>query len=125
MFKKSGKLILKDNKDFLIFNNETGEHYNFTEKLNENVFNTISLCIKDITGGLLFESEDKLEYRKLKPCIYNLYLGEKNLTEILFKNVNKYIEIEFTTINQIYDEAKEGDKKDNESRECKNKENKS
>jgi hypothetical protein len=59
MFKKSGKLILKDNKDFLIFNNETGEHYNFTEKLNENIFNTISLCIKDIADSIIFESEGK------------------------------------------------------------------
>jgi hypothetical protein len=119
MFKKSGKLILKNNRDFYIFNNETGEHYNFTEKLNENIFNTISLCIKDIACGILFESEDKLEYRKSKPCVYNLYLGEKNLTEILFRNINKYIEIEFTTIKQIYDEAEEGDKKNNESREFK------
>jgi hypothetical protein len=121
MFRKSGKLILKDNMNFYIYNNRIGDDYNFTEKLNENIFNTISLCIKDIADSIIFESEGKLEYRKIKECIYDLYIEEKNLTEILLDNENKYIEIEFITIKQIYDEAEEGDKDSNEPRKYKNK----
>jgi hypothetical protein len=122
MFRKSGKLILKDNMNFCIYNNRIGEEYNFTEKLNDNIFNTISLCIKDIADDIIFESEGKLEYRKSMKGIYDLYIGERNLTKILLCNENKYIEIEFTTIKQMYDEAEEGDKNNNETRKYKNKE---
>jgi hypothetical protein len=125
MFRKSGKLILKDNMDFYIYNNRIGEDYNFTEKLNKNIFNIISLCIKDIADGIIFESEGKLEYKKLMSGIYDLYIEKENLTKILLNNENQYIEIEFTTIKQIYDEAKKGDKNNNEPRKYKNKENKS
>jgi hypothetical protein len=119
MFKKSGKLELHDNMNFYIHNQKKIFNYNLTKELESNIFNTVMICIKDSINNILFEAEGKVEYRKPMDYIYNLYIGEKNLTEFLLNNDNKYIDVELIVIKQIEDEVanNKGDKEKDEPRE--------
>jgi hypothetical protein len=79
------------------------------------------LCIKDSINNTIFEAEGKVEYRKPVNYIYDIYIGESNLSECLFDNENKYIDVELVVITQIEDEVanKKGEIKENEPREDK------
>ena len=115
MFKKSGKLELKD-LDFYIHNRQKIYNYNLTKELESNIYNTVMICIKDSLNTIILEAEGKVEYRKPMNCIYELYVGEENITEFLYNNINKYINVELIVMEQIEDEVanKKGDNEKDE-----------
>lgn len=121
MFKKSGKLELHDNMNFYIHNRQKIYNYSLSEELDKNIYNTVMLCIKDSINNIIFEAEGVVEYKKPTSYIYDLYIGEENVTEFLLNNENKYIDVELVVIKQIEDEVanKKGDKDKNEPREGK------
>lgn len=110
MFKKLGKLELHDDMNFFIHNRQKIYNYNLTKELENNIYNTVMICIKNTLNTTLFEAEGKVEYRKLMNYIYDIYVGEKNVTEFLLNNENKYIDVELVVINQIEDELEKGEK---------------
>jgi hypothetical protein len=125
MFKKSGKLELHDDMNFFIHNRQKIYNYNLTKEIESNIYNTVMICIKDSFNNTVFEAEGKVEYKKPMNYIYDLYIGDSNLSECLFNNENKYIDVELIVVKQIEDEVanNKGDKKKDEP--DRDKENKS
>jgi hypothetical protein len=124
MFKKSGKLELHDDMNFFIHNRQKIYNINLTKEIESNIFNTVMICIKDSLNNTVFEAEGKVEYRKPTNYIYDLYIGDSNLSDCLFNNENKYINVELIVVKQIEDEVanKKGDKdKDEPDRDKENK----
>lgn len=109
MFRKSGKVIITDNMEFRIKNNGRCYNYSISEEFNSNIFNTVMVCIRDIHKEVIFESEGIVYYDKCTNGIYDMYIGEENLTECLLNNENKYIEIEMIIIKNIEEKGITGD----------------
>lgn len=69
-----------------------GFNYDLHSDLIESLTEKVSVCVADINGDVLFEAKGELMLRReIKSNIYMFYVGEKNLDEILWKNVGGVI----------------------------------
>ena len=97
----TGELKLhKDTVDYAIYSG--GNYYNLSEKMKTILMEKTSVVVQK-DNQIIFCEEGKLEYRKSIPNsnVYDLYVGDQNLGELLWGLVGSRISIEIK--NEVKD----------------------